>query len=237
MSDSKARILLLDFPNQYLLTATLMRFQEHYESPRFRNQTFTWEQFMDWYATTRGTFSYNTDWTGFNFPSYVVKTFREGGFDPLHRKEAAVLELLRDIPEPYYVIGTYGGNTVTLAHEVVHGLFAGHGDYAKMVRSVIRRAYRSDRNVRAGCKQLYAALKEMGYCEEVLEDELNAYVITGYSAKMSKDTQRKLRPLQLQLWALFKERFGVDLSRTKNHQKMLQFVTRLPYAELEKRFR
>ena len=74
----KYPIYHVSFPNQYLLAATFLRFQEHYESPKFRGRIFDWEEFMDWYAEQKGKFSYLQDWSGFNLPSPVFEPFRSG---------------------------------------------------------------------------------------------------------------------------------------------------------------
>ena len=43
-------IFVIRFRSQYELASTFLRFQEHYESARFKNRVFTLEEFMDWYA-------------------------------------------------------------------------------------------------------------------------------------------------------------------------------------------
>ncbi|MEK7106247.1 MAG: ABC transporter ATP-binding protein, partial [Patescibacteria group bacterium] len=73
---TKRSIYLVEAPTQYALASTFLRFQEHYESPKFRGQFFSLEEFMDWYAEEYGNFTYYKDWTGFNIPSYILKSFR-----------------------------------------------------------------------------------------------------------------------------------------------------------------
>src|SRR5512138_554281 len=77
------RIFVVRFDTLYELASTFLRFQEHYESPRFRNRIFSLEEFMDWYAEKTGAFTYFTDWSGFNVPSSTFEAFYRGKFNPL----------------------------------------------------------------------------------------------------------------------------------------------------------
>jgi hypothetical protein len=87
------RIHLLTFDNQIDLTSTFLRFQEHYESPFFKGKYFTLDEFKEWYIKTSpngkksGKFTYYTDWGGFNIPSYILKPFYNGAFNPLSENE------------------------------------------------------------------------------------------------------------------------------------------------------
>ena len=86
------QIYHLSFSNFYLLCSTLARFQEHYESPKLHGKSFDFETFADAYAKKKDdTFSYYEDFAGFNFPSTVLRPFLAGKFNPLTRKEKAVL--------------------------------------------------------------------------------------------------------------------------------------------------
>src|SRR5262245_26903475 len=85
-------IYLLVFETQYELASTFLRFQEHYESPKFRKKIFSLEEFMDWYGQeNKGKFSYFKDWAGFNIPSTEFEPFLEGKFDPLLEKEKRLM--------------------------------------------------------------------------------------------------------------------------------------------------
>src|ERR1700730_3525707 len=88
-------IYLLRFKTQYQLTATFLRVQEHYESPRFHGRIFSLEQYMDWYASRYGNFTYYQDWAGFNVPSTALQPFYEGKFDPLSEKEMQLLGVFK----------------------------------------------------------------------------------------------------------------------------------------------
>lgn len=168
----KLAVFNLVFPNQYLMTATLMRFQEHYESPKYRGKNFGTEEFMDWYASSKGgNFSYFEDWTGCNFPSCVLEAFPR-----LSVKEATVRDLLTEQAEKYqydqfYVLGTTQGDEA-LPHEMVHALFHLSPAYAADVKRLCR-AHATK------LKPLFRWFQKVGYHPQVFNDEVNAYLLTG----------------------------------------------------------
>src|SRR6478736_5772065 len=105
------------------LALTFMRFQEHYESPKFRNKVFSVGEFKDWYRTEYGSFSYVADWSGFNIPSYILNPFQAGLFHPLTRAEKALLRLIDKIAHPFYIIGTSKESPTDVHHELAHALY------------------------------------------------------------------------------------------------------------------
>ena len=171
MADIGGRIHCLYYPTNHLLASAFLRFQEHYESPRFRGQVFTWEEFMDWYAADRGEFTYLTDWCGFNVPDTAFNAFRRGDFDPLTVKERRLLDTVAGFEKPFYVVGVVNGAAKVLSHEFAHALFYLDGAYRNQVRSTLLRhpLLEASRHL----------LKTQGYDESVLDDELNAYLLTG----------------------------------------------------------
>jgi len=218
MASEKYPIFLLSFPDQHLLASTFLRFQEYYESPRFRGRTFTWEEYMDWYARTNGKFSYLQDWSGFNIPDRVLRPFYDGSFDPLTRKERALLELFRDVPPPFYVIGVVDGKKLDDSlHELVHGLFAVFPDYRRDVIGCLRRFDLSS------AKKI---LLEMGYARNVLDDELNAYITTGLSDRL-KAKERRLGPVKRALLDVFTRHFGCSIGDRRNWRRLLRKTRRI----------
>ncbi len=130
------RIFLVRFETQYALASSFLRFQEHYESSRFRNRVFSLEQFMDWYAARSGAFTYYEDWSGFNVPSTAFAPFYQGRFDPLLEKEKRLLRLFERESTPFYVIGIAADQSLT--HELAHALFFTRPAYRQAVRDAMR---------------------------------------------------------------------------------------------------
>ncbi len=216
-------IYLVTFTSQYLAAATFMRFQEHYESASrwFRGKPFSTEAFMDWYAKRRGEFSYFTDWSGFNIPSWVLEPFRAGGFDPLTKKERALLDVVNGARDPFYVIGCAADNAGSIAHEFVHGLFFTVPEYRADVLACIS-GMRDTKPMRKMRKRL----RRMGYCGKVLDDEHNAYLVTGLCAEL-KD--RRLRKASRALKKVFERHFGFDPNGEGGRRRVMARVRRIRF--------
>jgi hypothetical protein len=190
-------IYLLRFKTQYELTATFLRVQEHYESPRFHGRIFALEQYMDWYAAEKGNFTYYQDWAGFNVPSTAFQPFYDGKFDPLSEKEKRLLRLFENLRQQFYVIGIYdSGARHSLTHELAHALYFTDAAYREAVRKEMR-AY----NTSALGKQIAKA----GYAQHVIPDETQAYLVQP-SDKIG--SSRSLAPLRRKLRALFRQHSG-----------------------------
>lgn len=167
-------IYQLDYPNQEALAKAMIRFQEHYESPKFRNEIFTLGQFREWYCQEYGGFTYYEDWNGFNFPSHILDNFHRGLFDPLTEEEQKVLSVLPGSRETFYVIGTHGGgDDNVLEHEICHGTYYNNPDYRDAINKELAK-YEGQLN------DVHEWLLKIGYCEAVLDDETHAYVGVDY---------------------------------------------------------
>jgi hypothetical protein len=170
----------LRFDTQYDLCSTFLRFQEHYESPEFRGKIFTLKEFQQWYIRNSpggkktGCFTYYEDWSGFNIPSKVFKSFIEGKFDPLTEKELFLIETIKNIKDKdFYIIGTYGNNSLnTFRHEIAHGLFYTDYKYRKKVEKILNTIDNSE------IEKITDYFKSsIGYHNEVFMDELNSYIL------------------------------------------------------------
>lgn len=149
------------------LANTFIRFQEYYESPRFKGQVFTLGQIKSWYSQMYGADTYNKDWHGFNFPSTVLKPFREGLFDPLTDEEKALLNLFKYRHDSFYIIGAQ--DDATLRHELSHALYY-HSVKYKISIDQLCKKYQKE------LKKISTYLIQKGYDKSVLNDELQAYI-------------------------------------------------------------
>lgn len=191
-------IIHLKFKLKRDLTKTMLRFQEHFESPKFRNQIFSLDQFKAWYITVpenKNKFNYYSKWSGFNFPSKILKPFYEGKFDPLTPEEKTILDLLRDETGKFYVIATF--NNEDLKHETAHARFYIDPKYRKEVKKVIKTI---------DAKPIFKTLKEMGYDKSVWIDEVHAYLLEDE--------------------AYFVKEFSVDVENYKEARKQLAEIYR-----------
>lgn len=174
-----------------------LRFQEHYEGPAFKGTVFSWAQYVAWYKSVRGSFSYPWDWGGYNIPGHSLKAFRAGAFDPLTRREQAMLRALEGVGDGDYVIGSWRGSAGAMEHELAHAFWHVDAQYKAAVRVIL-----------AGgdyAKQ-YAALAEgSGYDPFVFDDEVQANGASG--GRMGPGPERS-RAIKAQL-ALAKERNAI----------------------------
>ncbi len=177
------RIVHVQFPTQKELGMTFLRFQEHYESPKFKGRVFTLEEYQRWYleesntGRETGKFSYYEDWAGFNVPSTILKPFYEGRFDPLSVQEDRLLAALESRHRQridFYLIGTSEeSDDDTLKHEIAHGLFYIHPEYRARVKRLIKRIPKRETEFFRRVLTNQAG----GYHPDVFEDEVQAYLI------------------------------------------------------------
>jgi hypothetical protein len=209
--DREQNIFLIESKNQTLLASTFLRFQEYYESPMFHGKIFSLEQYGKWYALVNGSFSYYSDWGGFNIPSIILDPFRRGQFDPLSDEERYFLDLLPDDKSDYYIIGSVYGNGSALKHEFVHALYYLYRQYKEDVLSHM--------NI-FDTFFLIQNLIDMGYWEGVIDDEINAYSLDGFSELVKNIPDRympRFRYMRKLLAKVFFKHFGFYISRAKRN--------------------
>jgi hypothetical protein len=155
--------------SQEELGRTFIRFQEYYESPNpdFRGKIFTLGVVRQWYSVKYGADTYHHDWTGFNFPSRILLPFKQGLFDPLTSEEIELLNLFKYRHDNFYIMGAQ--NNATLRHELSHALYDSNEKYRNEIDSYIKKNKR-------GLAKTKKYILDKGYAEEVLNDEIQAYV-------------------------------------------------------------
>ncbi len=164
------RIFHLKYKTQKAMTRAMVRFSEHYEHPEFRGEVFTVREFKAWTKKKGNEFTYFTDVYGFNFPSEILEAFRDGSFDPLSRGERDVVNAFEGNTNRFYVIATYKDGDI--AHEVSHGLYYTNSKYRKKVKEIL-----ADQAKTGGMGDWEKAIRNMGYHEAVVADEIHAYLM------------------------------------------------------------
>jgi hypothetical protein len=155
--------------SQEELGRTFIRFQEYYESPNpdFRGKIFTLGVVRQWYSIKYGADTYHHDWTGFNFPSRILLPFKQGLFDPLTSEEIELLNLFKYRHDNFYIMGAQ--NNATLRHELSHALYDSNEKYRNEIDCYIKKNKR-------GLAQTRKYILDKGYTEEVINDEIQAYI-------------------------------------------------------------
>lgn len=171
--------------SQEELSTTFMRFQEHYESsnPNFKDKIFTIGQLRSWYSENYGADTYHYDWIGFNFPSKVLIPFKQGLFDPLTQEEHKLLDFFKYRNDDFYIIGAQDHSV--LRHELSHALYASNKKYRDSINIFI------NKNKHKLSKASKYILNK-GYCKEVLNDELQAYITDNDDKYIIDNTCKKI---------------------------------------------
>lgn len=195
IEEIKPRTFKVNFETREELLKTFIRFQEYYESPEFKDKVFTVDEYAKWYVKEykKETFSYYSDWSGCNVPSYVFDIFRNGKMNPLSEREVSLLNQLPDDGKKYYVIGTFsGGRADVIQHELCHGLFYSNEEYKSKVLGLLSEYDNGE---------VESYISNLGYHNDVLLDEVHAYIsassdkLDEEGIKYSNELKRKLKDL------------------------------------------
>ncbi len=175
----------LIFPSQWQLAKTLLRFQEHFESPKFRGKIFSLDEFKRWYIANSplgkktGKFTYCRDWDGFNIPSKILLPFYKGRFDPLSIEEQSLLRLFKNKRKGrFYIVATSKNSSQHLLnHEIAHGLYYTNPAYKREVTRILNKI---DKKVEKKIID-YLAKYGGGYHPSVWADEIHAHIVANLS--------------------------------------------------------
>lgn len=168
------KIYALEAATSTQVAQVMVRIQENYESPKFRNKVFTLDEFIPWYKLSRGRieFTYFKDWYGFNAPGHVVKRFMSGKFDPLRPEERWLVGELLHLKARgrFYLLGYAAGDARVKKHELAHALFYTNQNYKREVLSAL---------CHFDPPGSYAKhLLDTGYHQNVVVDEFHAWTLT-----------------------------------------------------------
>lgn len=195
------KIYLVTFNNRFDLTMTFMRYQEYYESPKYRNEIFSLAEFMRWYSITygKGAFTYPKDWNGFNIPAIKIFEVLElistsSGWDDMNEYDYLMFGIVDKIrrklkTDNFYLIGIHSTDKDddTRRHEIAHGLFWTNAEYKKKMSVLVGLLPKKVKN------HLTKILRKWGYSKHVFIDEIHAYMTTGFSKGMNKKLLTKYR--------------------------------------------
>ena len=193
-------VYLFTYDKQYDLCMSFVRLQEFYESPKFRNKYFTLEDFMDYWSVEygNGSFDYPVRWNGFNLPSNIIdKWYRKfvDNEDFFRDRECELLDEVQmlkweestdeECPEKYYAIGIHEGcseesSQEVIDHECAHALYYLYPSYRRSCNKLIKGM--SKGKVDRATNELLS----MGYCKDVLKDEIQAYFSSKHQRTIHK---------------------------------------------------
>jgi hypothetical protein len=182
--------------NDYDRAMLFCRYQEFYESPfiNIKDQPFDLMLYMKTYKNNNGAniFTYPEYWMGYNIPSHSLKKCLSNVF--INKNEGCGVNtydyIMNEITEaiykhlgseeiPFYILGVDKIESDVMQHEIAHGLFYTDSEYKQ--RTI--EAYNNLPNIIK--ESMSNILLEMGYCDEVIIDEIQAYMSTGLCDSMS----------------------------------------------------
>lgn len=184
------RIFAVVIQDDRLRARVFMRYQEFYESDSdtFRGKGFKWVDFVNYYKkkTKNDIFTYHKDWAGYNIPcdsiESCMRVISDINFYDLIM--FSIVDTIRDSvgSNDFYLIGidqTNGEDVSLINHEMAHGLWYADKKYKSEQKNNIL-------NLEPHIKDsLENKVKKMGYGENVVDDEIQAYLSTGTDSSMN----------------------------------------------------
>lgn len=195
-------IFLLQFESRYDLALHFVRAQEYYESPnpKFRGQIFDIWDYMEWYSKGHNNnFTYATDWEGFNVPGKVLcelyeKTITLPGLNKYDYFMKNVCDFIAKQlnGDNFYLIGaTFDENSeAVIKHEIAHALWALSKKYREEQTENIKQSNQKTIN------KLKNNIMELGYTEDVLDDEVQAFLSVKGKEICYKGIEKQIEKIQ-----------------------------------------
>lgn len=185
------RIFAIVIKDDRLRARVFMRYQEFYESDSdsFRGKGFKWKDYVKFYKekTKNDIFTYHEDWSGYNIPcnsiESCIKLIPDLNFYDLIM--FSVVDTIRDLVgnDNYYLIGidqSTGEDPHLIYHEIAHGLWFSDPTYRNKQIANIETMNPATRN------SLSKKISGLGYGENVIDDEIQAYLSTGVVQDMNR---------------------------------------------------
>lgn len=201
IEEVKPNVFAVVVPDGYHRAMLFCRVQEYYESPnpQFRGKNFSIWDYIEWYSKEHNnTFTYTSDWSGFNIPlktaydCYEKLREYETPYDTIMNSIVGTIELKMFHKKSTrnwnaYIIGAANTDGDTFQHEVCHGLYATNKQYKQLVDEVTETIEWQD------YLKFEKNLLDMGYTAGVVADEIQAYLTFGHDYKrFTKGVSKKV---------------------------------------------
>lgn len=175
-----------------------LRYQEFFESPNkdFIGKKFQLVDYLRWQCTKKEgdmSFNYFEHYEGFNVPGDVLDQALKIRWDDSNKYDEIMQEIVTKIKsdsEKYYLIGASSKNQSVIDHEIAHGFFYLDEEYKTKAVALVD-ALGVDRYA------IMDVLREDGYGDGVLIDEIHAYMTTGLTEGMWHMDKHRVPFIQL----------------------------------------
>jgi hypothetical protein len=206
IQEIKPKVFAVIVPDRYHRAMLFMRVQEYYESPnpKFRGKSFEIWDYIEWYSRKHGdSFTYASDWVGFNFPLNIAVKCYDKAVGNTHYTpyDITMFKILDQIKEKVnlkygakskaYIIGVSDLTSTTFQHELCHAYYHINKKYKKEVDAITKDI--DPKIYKRMCKNL----EDMGYTKKVFNDEIQAYtcIDSDYFEFNFKISETKLEKL------------------------------------------
>ena len=185
LKELRPNIFAVIVPNDYDRAMLFCRVQEFYESDseQFVETDFDMWEYVRWYSMkNKNSFTYAKDWCGFNIP-FIKAVNCMIGIKNKTPYDIFMEEIIDKILSDYnyntssYIIGTKSDRGTTFKHELCHALYFTNSIYKELADEL---TYQLDVDAYWA---LHLNLVELGYNENVIADEIQAYLMTNYKSK------------------------------------------------------
>jgi len=167
--------------------------QEYYESSndKLNSKSFSLITFIDEFMDDSGDISYWRYWNGYNIPGSVYMEWHKSTINPdgisyLSEYESLLFdEISKYGHDDCYIIGCLEGDSETIDHELSHAMFYLNPLYRKRMEKLLYTNLLELNN-----NQYYKirdTLRLMGYSDEVIPDEIIAYLSTSKKKELRED--------------------------------------------------
>ena len=174
------RIITIESDIRYYLAMLFVRYSEYYESSnsRFKGKKFTLIDFMEYYSLEfkkTGVFTYTKDWGGFNITGNTIKEVNDLGIDDFNKYDQQMLDIYNQYctNKDAYIIGYMTNSNNTLAHELAHAFYYTDKEYRLKMLNLVSSLNQYSKLA------IFENLRNLGYSDDVLIDETQAYTSTG----------------------------------------------------------
>ena len=125
-------------------------------------------------------FTYPSDWEGYNIPSHVlskaVERFENDTYYDMLMQDV-YYTCKEDCNDKFYLIGTDKVDSLVMKHELAHALWYVNKKYKTSAQRLVNAIPKED------YAKLYMKIKKMGYADDVIDDEIQAYMSTTWRNK------------------------------------------------------
>jgi len=177
IKEVKKNVFAVVVPDSYDRCMLFLRVQEYYENPKYKGKNFDIWEFVKYYSRNN-TFKYAADWEGFNLPYRVAEECYSNVIKYDTPYDSLMDKILNEINPKgeAYIIGIDSINGETIKHELCHANYYLNSKYKEL----------ADKLILTLPKELFDFLKKnlirAGYHRSVINDEIQAYMLTDYFA-------------------------------------------------------